>query len=110
MPDEVRHLAIAYETENAFDSGARGFGASAPRPALTRYVVPGDIVVAVAVALSHAFDALRMAAVASAEDNGEAVAVSLRYLHGRLDTIHEAVVAVVSAHPEEVPHGSHRPC
>lgn len=110
LEEATSHLAIEYETETAFDTSARGFGAIPQRAADRRYSVPGDVILGVAVALSHAFDALRMAAVAAGEGQVEALTVSLTYLHQRLDVIHEALTAVVTAHPEEAAHGSHRPC
>lgn len=74
-----------------------------------RYTVPGDVVLALAVAVNEAFDGLRLAALASGESDHTAVQTTLRYLYTRLETIHETLLAVVGEH-DRSDDGSTRPC
>jgi hypothetical protein len=75
-----------------------------------RYVVPGEVVVALAGCLSQAFDGVAIAALAGQEGNADALAVALRYTHVRLDCIYESLLAVVTEQPPEETHGPERAC
>lgn len=73
-----------------------------------RYLVPGDVVLAMAVATQRSFEALRLAALASAEGDAAAVVVTLKVLHQQLGLVYEALAAVVTEQEETV-NGSPRP-
>ena len=79
------------------------------RAAASRYTVPGDVVLFLAVSVSEAFDGLKLAALAIGEEDHAATHTSLRYLYSRLDVIHEALLAIVGEH-EGSEDGSPRPC
>lgn len=75
-----------------------------------RYLVPGDVMLALAITVNQSFEALRLAALAArdGDGNGDAMIAPLQYLHGRLSLLHESLLAIVDEQrtPLEVPHGS----
>lgn len=73
-----------------------------------RYIIPGDVLLLLAVSVRQAFDALSAAALAKQHEDETALVVALQYLHARLDTIHQSLLAVAGEQSgNEVTNGSH---
>lgn len=74
-----------------------------------RWAIPGDAVLAMAVAVNEGFEALAAATrlAGGPEPDAEKLLVTLRYLYSRLDTLHEIALAVAGEQPE-APRGNSR--